>query len=258
MYVLCKTDVPKPDIIIACSGSAATSVCYVSNQCETIKEVWCNLLSTKKFVNFWRFWNIVSIDYLVDVILKKKITLNIKKMIDSPIEVYFPLTNSINGKIEYISNKMKLDFWEVFRATKTVPIFTHLFSIKGVLINKKYYSDSLASTRFQLHVDKAIKEGAKRIFVFDSWHPDDNPSKFFFTKIFVYMRNSKYRKNQLNYLKKIKNFSIPKDVEFIRFSPKTKLGMSPLEINNKNAREIFKRGYEETIKSKKMEEIFEK
>jgi predicted patatin/cPLA2 family phospholipase len=247
LYALCEMKIPRPDIIIAGSGMAATSLGYVTGQHEIIKRVWCNLLSTKKFVNFWRFWKIINIDYLIDVVLKEKNPIDMKKVAKSPIKVYFPLINSKNGKIEYFSNKMKLDIWEILRAAKSVPFFTGLFSVKGVKIKGKFYADSLASTRFQLHVKKAIKEGAKKIFVFDNFHLDDNLNKFFFSKLMSRLRNKRYKKNQLEYIKKIENFSVPKGIEFIRFAPKKKLGINPCQNDQESAKRIFNRGYKETF-----------
>ena len=52
LYALSKMDLPKPDMIIAASGSAPTSVCYVTGQPEIIPKVWLESLSTRKFVNF--------------------------------------------------------------------------------------------------------------------------------------------------------------------------------------------------------------
>jgi predicted patatin/cPLA2 family phospholipase len=255
LYAICKMKVPKPDIIIACSGNAATSLCYVTGQQETIKNVWCKALSTKKFVNFLRFWKIVDIDYLIDTILKKNNPLDMEKIKNSTIEVYFPVTNSYNGKIEYFSNHMGIDIWEVLRAAKMSPIFTNLFSVKGNLVNGKYYSDSLVSSRYQFHVKKAIQEGAERIVVIDSHHKQDRFTKNRFSKLYAYLRNKNFRRNQLEYIKEIENFTVPNNIEFINISPREKLDMSYFDIDNENARKVFQRGYEETFNSKNIRSL---
>lgn len=255
MYALSQMDIRKPDMIIAASGSAPTSVCYITGQYEIIPKVWLESLSTRKFVSFWRFWNILNTDFLIDTVLKEKNPLNMKKLADSNIKAYFPLTETRTGKIQYFSNKMNVDFWEVMRASVFVPISTNLFSIKGVKINNQFFSDSSPAGRFHLHVKKAIEEGMERIIVFDNWHDDDNPIKYFKSKAFAYLRGAEFKKNQLAYFREIAQFSPPRNVEFIKISPKEKLGMSRFEIDNENARKIFKRGHDDTFNNEKLKEI---
>lgn len=252
LYALSNMNIKKPDIIIAASGSAPTSICYITGQYDIITKVWLESLSTRKFVSFLRFWKIVNTDYLVDDVLKKRNPLDMEKVMDSDILAYFPLTNGRTGVIKYFSNKMKVDLWEVVKASVSIPILTNLFSIKGNPVNGKFFSDSSPASRFHLHVKKAVEEGMERIIVFDNWHPDDNPTNYFFSKLFAYMRNSEFRKNQLRYIKQVEDFSIPSNIEFIKIEPRIRLGMSRFEIDNENARKIFKRGYDDTFNNKNL------
>ena len=91
--------------------------------------------------------------------------------------------------------------------------------------------------------------------VFDNWHEDDNNRPFFFAKLFTILRNSVFRKNQFNYYKEIEEFSIPRGVKFIKFSPLKKLQMSRHNINNENARRVFEQGYNEILGNKKLLEF---
>jgi predicted patatin/cPLA2 family phospholipase len=256
IYALCDLGISRPDIIIGGSGSTGNCLCYVANQKEIIKEVWCNRLSTYNFLSFWRFWKILNIDYLIDIVLKKDNPLNIKEIVNSSIIVYLPVTDSKTGEIEYISNKMDVDLYEVLRASISVPIWTNLFSVMGNFVNGKYYSDSPPSARFQLHIQKAIEEGAKRIIVFDSWHHDDNPTGFLYAKIYTYMRNREYKERQLSYIKQIENFVPPKNVEFVHLYPLKKLNMSRIETDNDNARKIFNQGYDETFHNEELKRVY--
>lgn len=255
LSAVCDMNLSKPDMIIASSGSAPTSVCYLTHQYEIIPKVWLESLSTKKFVNPWRFWKIVNIDYLIDIVLKQSNPLDMSKLAHSDITLYIPLTDSKTGKIEYISNKTQFDMWEVLRASISVPIFTNLFSVMGNLVGDKFYSDSSPAARFQLHVQKAIIDGATKVIVFDNWHPDDNPTTYFVSKVFASLRNSVFRKNQLEYIDEVENFTIPEHVEFIKIQPREGLGMSRLEIDNANARKIFKRGYDDTFNNEELRKI---
>jgi len=255
LYALCEMDIPRPDIIIGCSGMAPTSICYVTGQKEIIKNVWCRSLSTTKFVSFWRLWKIVDINYLIDTVLKENNPLDMKKLKESPITVYWPVTNSETGEINYISNETGLDIWEVLRAAVSVPICTNLFSVMGNPVNGQYYSDSPPASRFQLHIKKAAEEGAERIIVFDSWHTDENPTGYFISKVYACLRNGEFRRNQLSYFREMENFSPPSGIHFLYLSPASKLAMSRYKIDNKNARKIFEQGYRETLSRKELRDL---
>jgi predicted patatin/cPLA2 family phospholipase len=256
IYALCEMNLKKPDIIIGCSGNAPTSLCYVSGQKEIIKNVWCRCLSTYKFLTFWRIWKVVNVDYLIDEVLKKQNPLDIALIQSSPIDVYFPLTDSKTGGVEYFSTRTPLDLWEVMRATVSVPLATNLFSFSGVFLKDKFYSDSIATSRFQVHVKKAIQEGAERIIIFDNLPHGDKPPTYIFSSLFTLVRNKTFRRRQFAYLKEIKNFTPPEAVEFFLISPENKLGMSHWNTNNQNANNVFNRGYNDTISNKKLLELY--
>lgn len=252
IYALSKIKISSPDIIIAASGAAPTVVCYITGQQEIIPKVWLESLSTKKFVNFWRIWKIVNIDYLIDTVIRQNNKLDIDKLVKSKIQWFFSITDSKTGVIEYVTNNTHFDIWQALKAIVSVPILTNLFSFKGNYVNGKLYSDSVPGSRFQLHINKAIEEGAERIIVFDNWHKEDNPVNFLYSKLFNYLRNFTYRENQNRYIKEIENFSIPNNIQFIMISPEKKLAMGRFEIDNDNARKVFQRGFDDTINNESL------
>lgn len=239
----------KPDIIIACSGSAPTSICYLTDKPEIIKKVWLESLSTKRFVNFLRFWKIVNVDYLIDEAIRKNNPLDMERFSQSKVLTFFPLTNTESGELEYFSNRDNIDFWQVIKAAVSVPICTKL-SLKGSRVGEKFYSDSAGASRYELHVNKAVEEGANKIIVFDNWHTEDNSGKYFFSKIAAWLGNRVYRNNLLKHIKEIQNFVPPKSVEFVRLSPDKRLKMNRFEIDNRTARRIFKQGYDDVMARK--------
>jgi predicted patatin/cPLA2 family phospholipase len=258
MYALGEMKLPKPDILIGCSGSAPTSLCYVADQKETIRDIWCESLpDNRKFLSFLRFWRMLDVNYLIDEVFKKGHPLNIEGIKNSPTHMYLPVTDSNSGELFYFSNKDDVDMYEVSKAAVSVPVWTNLFSFKGVLINDKYYSDLPPSARYQLHVQKALQEGAQRIVIFDNYHEKDNPTGYFFSKFFIYLRNNKFKRRQLNYFREIENFRVPSNVDFILFKPETKLGMSRWNDKKNNTIKIFNRGYQETIDNNKLKKLYE-
>ncbi len=256
VYALSEMDIPKPDYIVGSSGSTGTCMCYVAEQKEIIKEVWLRCLSTKEFVSFRRIWKVLNISYLVDKVLKKDNPLDMDKIARSTVVLLIPLTDSKTGEIEYVSNKMGFDMYEVLRAAISVPFWTNLFSLKGVKLNNKYYSDTPPGARYQLHIQKLKELGVERVIVFDSWHPDDNPTSFFWAKVLTSVRNRKFRKKQFDYIKKINDFSEPKDITFVRLAPPERLSMTRWEIDNANANNIFQRGYQDTIRNRVLKGLY--
>ena len=249
LYALSELGI-KPNILIACSGSAPTSICLVTGQKEVIKKVWLESLSTRRFVNFWRFWRIVDVHYLIDEVVRKQNPLDMAALADSPVLTVFPITNTRTGKIEYFSNKDDVDFWQVIKACVSVPICTNAFSIKGNKVGDDYYSDSPGTTRFAQHVSKALDLGAEKIIVFDNWLPADNKISFFFSKILAYLGNANYRKEILNQIREIKEFTPPSGVEFVKFYPRGSLMMNRFEIDNATARRVFQQGYDDLVSNK--------
>lgn len=109
-----------PDIVIASSGSSGTMAYFVAKQYQSIENIWKNLLWTKRFVNWYRFWKIMNIDYLIDEVFKKKDPLNTVNLSFSKINFLVSVTDDTTGKLKYFSNKNKVDFFEVLRASKAL------------------------------------------------------------------------------------------------------------------------------------------
>lgn len=100
-----KYNFTNPDILIARSGSAGTGSYFVSKQYDSIKNIWQNLLYTRKFVNPLRMTKILDIDYLVDDIFGKQDVLDTESVYNSEISFLIPATNFVDGSVTYFSNK---------------------------------------------------------------------------------------------------------------------------------------------------------
>ncbi len=53
-----------PDIIIAGSGSVGIASYYVAGQLDSLNRICERHLSTSKFINIFRIWKVINIDYL--------------------------------------------------------------------------------------------------------------------------------------------------------------------------------------------------
>jgi predicted patatin/cPLA2 family phospholipase len=178
----------KPDIVIAGSGNAGTLAYYVAEQYGSIRNIWSNLLSTKKFINLLRIWNVIDIDYLIDEVFRKQDILDVKKIYDSKMIYLIPTTNIETGNVEYFSNKNNDDIFEALRATKAMPI---LFRHK-VCINGGKYCDSYASISVKRNALKAISLGATKIIIIDN--DRFNFVNYLFLSIRFKFKNKEFKK----------------------------------------------------------------
>lgn len=110
-----------PDIIIGASGSSGILAYFVAKQYEAGRNIWENLLSTKKFISFSRWGKIMDIDYVIDEIFKKQEPLDIDAIKKSKIKLLIATTNLTTGDTEYFSNKD--DIFEALRASKAIVFF---------------------------------------------------------------------------------------------------------------------------------------
>lgn len=150
----------QPDIIIAGSGSAGTASFFVSEQFNTgIKKVWLKEILNPRFISGKGFFKKIDIDFLIDEVFKKKTKLNTEKIKNSPTTLAVPMVDAKNGKLKYFTNHDRVDWFEVLRAGKAIPIFYN----KNVKIGTKTYHDSHLSASPETHIKYARKLGATKI-----------------------------------------------------------------------------------------------
>lgn len=150
----------QPDIIIAGSGSAGTASFFVSEQFNTgIKKVWLKEILNPRFISGKGFFKKIDIDFLIDEVFKKKTKLDTEKIKNSPITLAVPMIDAKNGKLKYFTNHDKVDWFEVLRAGKAIPIFYN----KNIKIGTRTYHDSHLSASPETHIRHARKLGATKI-----------------------------------------------------------------------------------------------
>lgn len=160
--------VQRPDIMIGSSGDAGNVLYYCAGQWEEMKQIWVDLLWTPKFISLWRFWRVMNVDYLIDVVFKQQQPLDIKKVEASPIHWCIPLTDFDTGRRFYTCAKDRLDPFEILRAAKAIPI---LFGKKVPLAHGRYIDGEIGPI-LQDHLDHALSLGARNIVIINhtaSW-----------------------------------------------------------------------------------------
>jgi predicted patatin/cPLA2 family phospholipase len=234
--------ITNPDIVIAWSGNTGTMSYYVAKQYGSIRNIRSNLLSTKKFINFRRFWKIIDIDYLIDDVFKKQDPLHAQKIYDSKINYYISVTNNETWKVEYLSNHDEIDVFEAMRASKAMPTFYG----KIINIQWKEYVDTPNSTAIELKIKKAIELWANKIIIIDSWKK--TPKRM--VSLIMFFKSKKFKQNFRKEYYERKKYIIPKNIETIIIKPDSKLNIWILQNDKHTLVKMINQWYKETTSKK--------
>jgi|SRR3989338_8840374 len=237
----------EPDLLITGSGGTGTASYVVSGQYDSIRNIWCNLLSNKKFLNPWRFWKIIDIDYLIDRVFKEQDPLDAERVYSSSIEYQIAATNSRTGSIRYFSNHENLDIFELMRASKAMPLAYG----KTVELNGEQYCDSYASSSLGSNLLRAVEQGAEKVIIIDN-DPVNLLNQFLFN-LWLLSRNREFRENYGRNIRASKSFKFPSGIEYVLLSPQRKLSVGSLDNNSERLRETINQGYRETASNRQLQ-----
>jgi predicted patatin/cPLA2 family phospholipase len=152
-----------PAIVIGGSGGASSSLYYLTQQYEDIENAAVNLLSSPQLISLFRLRRIVDVDYLVDVIYKELIPLDLARLSLTKTAYYILVKNAENGNIHYYSNYDKEDVYEILRATTAAPYVYR----KKIALGNSHYIDGASFSALRTMIDKAIELGADKVLVID-------------------------------------------------------------------------------------------
>ena len=150
-----------PDILVGSSGSSGSLAYYISRQYSSMRTIWTNLLTSKKFISLGRLTSILNVDYLIDEVFKKQEPLAVDEINNSKTKLFIATTAYLSGETIFFSNDSTADVFEYLRASKAIPMAYN----KKVNINGVDYVDGSLSALMSTGVEKAISEGATDIIV---------------------------------------------------------------------------------------------
>ena len=150
-----------PDIMIGASGDAGNVAYFCAGQSEENRHIWRDLLSTSKFISFWRFSRIMDIDYLIDTVFKQQAPLNTTDLIGSTIQWRIPVTDAETQAVRYVGVEDKLNIFETLRASKAIPFLYR----KKVRLGDRFYIDGAYKSTAEQHIAHARSLGAERIVI---------------------------------------------------------------------------------------------
>lgn len=147
------------DHVVGSSAGAINGAYFLGADKETL-HTYTDDLTNKNFVNLLRRENKVDIDYLVDLVMKHKRPIDVKRLIASTSRLHIVMTDAKNGKKVVLSDHHKFaEIYEEFRATAALPLLYD----KAIQVDGRWYIDGGVSDL--LPIDVAIKLGCTDIVV---------------------------------------------------------------------------------------------
>lgn len=126
LYSLSKHGIKAADLVMGTSASVPTTCYFVSRQFSLIKDIWEKELGNKKFIkigNFLKGEPVFDLDYLINIVFKKRKRLNVGAIKNSKTKFLIPLYNHREHRAEYWSNhnsKVGGGFWDILRASMVI------------------------------------------------------------------------------------------------------------------------------------------
>lgn len=151
------------DEIYVISAGFINASYFLSGQPRLAASIYLEANSVKKFINFWRFWKIVDIDYMISVMKTVK-KLNIKNILTHPTKLHVRLMNTSSKEIDYLEAQQmsKRNYMHLMEAATSLTLF-HPGSTK---IGKNNYTDpDFRKHQLADHMKKVLSCGATDILV---------------------------------------------------------------------------------------------
>jgi len=249
----------EPDILVGSSGGAGTMAYFAAGQYSSIKNIWTNLLCTRKFISFWRIFKIMDIDYLIDEVMKKQDPLNTERVHQTKIDLFLSATEQQTGKMKFFSNRSSEDIFEVLRASKAIPIVYN----RTVAINGIKYIDGEISAKIIEEEEKAIAEGATYVISVRNDKKNNTLKNFIMRTYFIFATKS-LRKTIKNFCNgeicchPYKNPSQVCNANIFYISPTKKLKIGLLDNRRQSLEEAFEAGYNDVKDGEQLRLFLEK
>lgn len=242
-----------PKLMIGCSGSAGTLAYFTSGQFRSFQRIWEELLPTDKFIHKRFLYRYLDIDYFVDEILKTKEPLDVYEIKKSPIDFFIAATDAVTGAARYFSNREKVDFFEVIRASCAVPFF---YDKKIHVQNSRYLDGALAAPMYT-NIAKAKSMGAEKVIAIDNANSSKVNGRWgldlysFLIGKGLSQAIKKAYKQEVEYINRYKT-----DSSVIVISPSKKLQAGWLDINPKHIKKTFDLGYRDMVEKEEINKLF--
>ena len=121
------------DFAAGASSGAINLAYFLAGQAEDAVKVYTEIISNRKFVNPFRPWRIVDIDFLVDVALKERVPVHVDSVREASAELSIDIFDTDLGSVRHVlASDTRFDLFELFRATAALPaLYNRMVSLDG-------------------------------------------------------------------------------------------------------------------------------
>lgn len=157
----------KFDRIYGCSVGVFAATFLVTEQFDTMLDVWRNHVYGRLLINFRNILcgrNILDLEYLVGLFQREPFLLDIDKLSEERERLVYVLTNVETENAEYFCPSGE-NVFDSMTASSAMP---HMHP--KVKINDDYYYDGAISDPYPLQ--KALDDGHKKVIVISNFSPD--------------------------------------------------------------------------------------
>jgi predicted patatin/cPLA2 family phospholipase len=161
------------DEVYATSAGVMNAGYFLSGQADMGITIYFEDLTTGRFINPFRFWKIVDVDYLIDEVAAIKKPLDVQRILNSPTRLYATVMNE-RGQPSLIDTKLtKTPFLTILKAALAMPVLYN----RTVEVEGKNCMD--AGLRVPFPLQQAIENGCTDILLLLSRSHEYVPARHF-------------------------------------------------------------------------------
>lgn len=108
--------------IYATSAGALNGAYFIAGQAAEGVTIYTDFLSNRRFVDKRRIRKVIDIDYLVDVVLKEKVPLDVDRVVAAPTKLHIGMFSTSSGELVWADNRGSWPLMEALRATAALPV----------------------------------------------------------------------------------------------------------------------------------------
>jgi len=152
------------DSIYTVSAGFPIASYFLSKQMRFVFPMYYRELTSRKFINFWRLWRMVDMNYLLNL-MQVEYKLRVKEIYKQQTDFFVRFRNVDENKLEYfeVHDFPVEDFWKLMEAAVSLPFFNP----GSVQLNGFVYMDTVFYTdNLEAHIRKALDSDATDILVF--------------------------------------------------------------------------------------------
>lgn len=155
------------DEVYATSAAVMNAAYFVSNQPLLGISVYFDDCPTRAFVNPWRFWKIVDVDYIFDHVAVREKPLAVDRVLSAPTTLFVAVVDRKTGEGRMVNTKeTRTPLLQVLKASASLPVFYN----RAVVVDGRPCIDGGLAVPFGLR--EALANGCTDVLVLSNRQAD--------------------------------------------------------------------------------------